>query len=148
MSRRVSSRSAPPVATVAVLAAVAVAVIADPGNAYAVGHGDTISTAPPWAAYVTTVNKFLWSQTTETSCTGTIVADDWVLTAAHCVVTEDKKGNPTSTPIALSKFEIVLGRSDLSTSQGGQWSVDRLAIDPHWTPGHLTDDAALLHLRG
>jgi secreted trypsin-like serine protease len=115
----------------------------------AIKDGQAIKTAPAWAAYVTTVSRFLFTQTSETSCTGAIVADGWVVTAAHCVVSEDAHGHPTSTPLPISKFEVVLGRSDLSkTSQGGQWTVDQLQIDPLWDPARLTGDVALLRLSG
>jgi hypothetical protein len=127
----------------------AVATLMVPSPAAAIKNGQTIKNAPAWAAYVTTVSRFLFTQTSETSCTGTIVADGWVLTAAHCVVAEDANGNPTSTPLPISKFEIVLGRSDLDkTWQGGQWTIDQLQIDPQWDPTRLTGDVALLHLSG
>ena len=127
----------------------AVAVLTVPSPAAAIKNGQSIKESPAWAAYVTTVSRFLFTQTSETTCTGTLVADGWVMTAAHCVVAEDANGHPTSTPLPISKFEIVLGRSDLGkTWQGGQWTVDQLRIDPEWNPDRLAGDVALLHLAG
>jgi hypothetical protein len=130
----------------AVVALVALPLGAAPAGA--IGQGTAISVAPPWAAYVTTVSKFLWTQTRESSCTGTIVGDGWILTAAHCVMKEDNKGRPTATLIDQSKFEIVLNRNDLTkTKQGGQWEVDRVVVAPGWNPSTITGDAALLRLK-
>ena len=109
-------------AFVAVIAA-ASAVALFPSPAGAMQNGDAITSAPPWAAYVTTVSKFFWTQTQESSCTGSVVAYQWVLTAAHCAVVDDKNGLPTSTAIDPSKFRVVLGRSNLSnTAQGAQYT--------------------------
>jgi alpha-tubulin suppressor-like RCC1 family protein len=145
---RISTRSVMP-AALAALAATALwlGLVASPATA--IENGYEITTAPPWAAYVTTMSKFLWKQTRESSCTGTIVANDWVMTAAHCVVADDKDGNPTSNPLPLSRFEVVLGRSNLRKWwQGGQWTVDKLEVYPQWNPSQLTGDVALLHLSG
>jgi secreted trypsin-like serine protease len=136
------------VALAAVAAAGATAAVAAP-SALAIENGTSISTAPPWAAYITVVQKFLFLQASEPRCTGTIVANDWVLTAAHCVMQEDKYGNPTDTKLPTSAFEVVLGRSNLHYHwQGGQWTVDQIVVDPDWAPSQLTGDVALLHLHG
>jgi hypothetical protein len=42
-----------------------------PSPAAAIKNGQAITKAPGWAAYVTTVSRFLFTQTSETSCTGT-----------------------------------------------------------------------------
>jgi hypothetical protein len=132
--------------TLGLLAASALSVVPIQ-RASAISQGGSIANAPAWAAYVTTVDKTLFLQDAETSCTGTIVAADWVLTAAHCVVVH-KNGVPTGTPDPLSKFRVVLGRSNLSkTYQGGQWTVDKVIVYPSY-PAAGSFDLALMHLHG
>jgi V8-like Glu-specific endopeptidase len=130
----------------AVIFTIALIAIGMQAPAMAIYDGDAITKAPPWAAYVTTVSKFLLSQTEESSCTGSIVADGWVLTAAHCVV-EEKGGRLTK--LNVSKFRVVLGRSDLTNkTQGRQYTVDDVEVYTGSDPGHLAGDYALLHLVG
>ena len=135
--------------TIALTAAVATTTTGlIPVPALAVEQGTSITTAPPWAAYVTVVGKY-GVQVTEESCTGTIVSDGWVLTAAHCVVKHNKSGAETTTPLPGRAFAIVLGRSNLNkTHQGAQFSVDQVKVDPNFNPGTLANDAALVHLVG
>lgn len=123
-------------------------VIGDTSAAVAVSGGEVVTAAPPWVAYVTTTNRFLVTQNLESSCTGSIVGNQWVLTAAHCVVVSHND-RLTSSPINASKLKIVLGRNDLSqTWTGAQWSVDQVRLNPNWDPTSLTNDVALLHLKG
>jgi Trypsin len=109
-------------ATAAGAAWSAAGIIAPP--AFAIANGTSITTAPAWAAYITIVNKFLFFQSPQQRCTGTIVASDWILTAAHCVV-QEKNGKLTTSQLPKSAFEVVLNRSNLTSHwQGGQWTVD------------------------
>ena len=136
--------------TIALTAAVATTTTGlIPVPALAVEQGTSITTAPPWAAYVTVVGKY-GVQVTEESCTGTIVSDwGWAPTAAHCVVKHNKSGAETTTPLPGRAFAIVLGRSNLNkTHQGAQSSVDQVKVDPNFNPGTLANDAALVHLVG
>jgi secreted trypsin-like serine protease len=128
--------------TSGLLAAVALSLV-PVQRASAISQGTAITTAPPWAAYVTTVGNVLWQQTFESGCSGTIVAPGWVLTAAHCVVDEK-----TAKMDPLSEFRVVLGRSNLTTTrQGGQWTVDKVVTYPSY-PAKGTFDLALIHLHG
>jgi hypothetical protein len=134
---------------VAALAAAGVTAVAAAPPASAIENGTSVSTAPPWAAYITTVQKLFFIEASATRCTGTVIANDWVLTAAHCVMQDDQNGNPTDTLLPKSIFEVVLGRSDLQYHwEGGQFTVDKIVVDPDWNPSKLTGDVALLHLKG
>jgi hypothetical protein len=118
-------------------------------SASAVENGTAVAQAPPWSAYVVTGvhRKYLGlEQAADYSCTGTIIADDWVLTAAHCVYNEQ-----LTSQLPLSSLRVILGRSDLSqTLTGGQWTVDRVEVDHDFkhSPSPPNADVALLHLHG
>jgi trypsin len=68
-------------------------------------------------------------------CDATVIAPDWVLTAAHCAQGED--------PAQLAVF---LGQVDL-TQPGTTIPVARLVINPTYDPRHTANDAALVQLR-
>jgi hypothetical protein len=71
------------------------------------------------------------------------------MTAAHCVVADDANGDPISTALPITKFEVVLGRSDLSKGwqgdSGGAWVPDD-TLRPYVVG--ITSDDFMPHLAG
>jgi secreted trypsin-like serine protease len=75
-------------------------------------------------------------------CSGTVIANNIVLTAGHCAVDEN-----TGAALAPEGFVVVTGSRDWSDSSERQLSyVSRVAVEPNYVPASGAADAALLVL--
>lgn len=85
----------------------------------------------PWQVFFTFGNYM---------CGGTIIADRWILTAAHC--TQDDNGVPIST----SEMSVLVGATNRISGSGKSYSVKRYVIHENYNNETLSNDIAVLEL--
>ena len=78
-------------------------------------------------------------------CGGTIVNEEWVITASHCLVFEDADGNDVY--LDPDHFHVRAGFTDMSSSQGSFYNLQEVIMHPDYDPeGNHQYDIALLRL--
>jgi secreted trypsin-like serine protease len=75
----------------------------------------------------------------QAQCTGTVIAPQWIVSAAHCAFRPGDQG--------VDGMVTVTGVGDLNEPSGEAIAADRLVVHPDWDPDTLTGDALLIHLR-
>ena len=70
-------------------------------------------------------------------CTGTVIAPEWVASAAHCAFRPDGQG--------IDALLTVTGVGDIN-EDGEVIAADGLVVHPAWDPDRLIGDALLIHL--
>lgn len=98
----------------------------------------------PWASALlhTHIEDLLDAQ----FCGGALIAEDWVLTAGHCVwLYTGHDGIPTGVK-SPSTIEVAVGAYDLDNHKGIRRSVVSIIPHPDFDPVELVNDIALLKL--
>jgi secreted trypsin-like serine protease len=128
----------------ALTAALACAAVAATPAAAARRHFDIVggSAAPagawPSAAFLQGSYHDPKGREHDFACTGSVVAPQWIVTAAHCAI-----GNPGQPP---EQMTATLGVTDYTDPARHDIAVDRFVPDPSYDPQAETDDIALVHL--
>lgn len=103
--------------------------------AYAPYQAEIYSPAPA-SAYTEPQFKGLQPWELAHRCGGSLIAADWVLTAAHCV-NEERLAN---------RYRIRLGTNDLAGDGGTTFAIDRIVRHADWGKSTNFNDIALVHI--
>ncbi|MCX7086964.1 MAG: trypsin-like serine protease [Methylococcales bacterium] len=101
-------------------------------------HNGLLSSTQEWPWMVILANK----GSSDLRCGGTLIAKNWVLTAAHCVFDAN-----TNQPLSANLFDILLNRSALNSTSGERIAIDRIEVHhSFFTTESMDGDIALIKL--
>lgn len=128
--------------------AVAPAAWADRVNTNIIGGEEaTIQDAPWQVALLDTTIGGDNSDWNLQYCGGSLISNQWIVTAAHCAV-QYSSDLPTRTPVNPDVLRAIVGTDFLSkVSVGPRQAISRVIVHPNWDPVSYSNDIALLKMQ-
>jgi len=97
-----------------------------------IGGGPADSSAWPWMAGLT---YKVPNYDNEVFCGASLIASDWVLTSAHCIIDENSKN-----------IEVIINQAKLDGDGGERLEVEYILLHPEYDDFSLENDLALIKL--
>ncbi|NOQ64644.1 MAG: trypsin-like serine protease [Methyloprofundus sp.] len=97
-----------------------------------IGGERSLSNAWPWMSGIVDSHS---PSINDPFCGATLIAKDWVLTAAHCVIDENS-----------SDIEVIINHAQLDSNEGERIAVKSITIHPLYDDFNLYNDLALIKL--
>lgn len=100
----------------------------------------------PWQALIwrpERLGRHQLSDADRVQCGGAVIRTGWILTAAHCLIDEDKKAG-FRVPIVSGGHRIRLGVYNPLAPEGYSYRILRVVRHPDYKPGNFTFDIALI----
>lgn len=110
-------------------------------NAFTVKAGTA-----PWQALIwrpERIGRFTLGDADRVQCGGAVIRTGWILTAAHCLIDEDKKAG-FRVPIITGGHRIRLGVYNPLAREGYSYRILRVVRHPDYKPGNFAFDIALI----